>query len=68
MNSTFVHSLSNSIKSLPMREAVRYKHKNMKWTAYAFNVRLSYCFVLYIVNKLSKIKLTTTYCCFFRIM
>ena len=33
--------LDDSIARLPMREAVRYTEKNMKWTASEFNVRHS---------------------------
>ena len=37
--STFVAKFDDSITRLPMREAVRYTEKNMKWTASDFNVR-----------------------------
>jgi len=39
--STFVAKFDDSITRLPMREAVRYTEKNMKWTASDFNVRYS---------------------------
>ena len=34
------------VQSSPMREAVRYKEKNMKWTASDFKVKIFFFFIL----------------------
>lgn len=45
--SSLVSGFDASIAALPMREAVRYKEKNIKWTSSDFQVsQLASCFLL----------------------
>lgn len=36
--STFMSKFENSVTELPLREAVRFTDKNVKWTSETFNV------------------------------
>ena len=40
--SSFVQKFNAAVDSLPMREAVRYKFKNVKWTAAHIKVKQTY--------------------------
>ena len=45
-NSSFITKLGAAVSQLPMREAVRYKAKNMKWTAANIQVWIFYGYLI----------------------
>ena len=50
--SSLITSFESSISKIPIREAVRYTKKNMKWTADEFRVRrFVLCLTIYMIYK-----------------